>query len=150
MREIIDQEIFSEPIGAGVKSAASIDAGEIVDEAAQDRAVVEHESVDGNTFARDALDFFQSFLGGALADATEAQRPFAVKSSLPAISGRLAIGDNDHLLVGAGFFAEHFRRQVQTVLQVGEGIAHIPGCLWQIFGLELDGAGKKSNDAKII
>src|ERR1043166_3495040 len=85
MREIIDQEVFSEPIGAGVKSAAFIDTGEIVDESAQNRAVVQHESIDRDAFAGDTLRLFQGFLGGALADATEAQRPFTIETALTAI-----------------------------------------------------------------
>ena len=111
MREIIDEEIFSQSIGPGVKGSAFIDAGEVVDEAAQDRAVVEHEGIDRDAFAGDALDFFQSFFRGALADAAEAQRPFAVKPSLSAIGGRLTIGDHDHLLIGARLFSEHVRCQ---------------------------------------
>ena len=58
MREIIDQKIFSEPIGAGVKGATLIDAGEVVDEAAQNRAVVKHEGIDGDPLAGDPFDFF--------------------------------------------------------------------------------------------
>ena len=57
MRKIVDQEIFSQPVGAGLERAALIDAREVVDEAAQDRAVVEHEGVDRDALARDALDF---------------------------------------------------------------------------------------------
>jgi hypothetical protein len=40
MREIIDQEIFSEAIGASVKGATLVDTREVVDEAAQHGAVV--------------------------------------------------------------------------------------------------------------
>ena len=71
MREIIDQEIFSEAIGASVKSAAFVDTGEVIDEAAQHGAVVQHEGIDGNAFAGDALGLFQGLFRGALTDAAK-------------------------------------------------------------------------------
>ena len=55
MRKVIDEEIFAEAVGPGVEGAAFLDAGEIVDEAAQDRAAVEHKRVDGDPLARDTL-----------------------------------------------------------------------------------------------
>ena len=102
MREIIDQEIFSQAIGASVKSAALVDTGEVVDEAAQDRTVIQHKGIDGDAFAGDALGLFQGLFRGALADAAETQRPFAIKPPLTSIGGRLPVGNNDHLLIDTG------------------------------------------------
>ena len=150
MRQIVDEHVLAEAVGAAVEGAAFVDAGEVVDEAAQHRAVVEHEGVDGDAFAGDPFGFFQSLFGGALTDAAETERPFAVKPSLPAIGRGLAVGDDDDLLVGGGFAVEHGRGQVQAVLQVGERIAHVPGRLRQIFGLEFDRAGKETDDAEVV
>ena len=46
MRKVVDEEVFAEAVGAGVEGAAFVDAGHIVDEAAQNGAVVEHKRVD--------------------------------------------------------------------------------------------------------
>ena len=51
--KVIDEEVFARPVRAGVEGAASFDAGHIVGEAAQHRAVVEHEGVDGDPIPRD-------------------------------------------------------------------------------------------------
>ena len=150
MREIIDEQILAETVGAGVEGAAFVDAGQVVDEAAENRAVIEHEGIDGDAFAGQALGFFQGLFGGPLADAAEAERPFAIEPPLPAVGRRLSVGDHDDLLIGARFAIEHGRSQVQAVLQVGEGIAHVPSCLRQVFGFKLDGAGEETDDAEII
>src|SRR5688572_15588051 len=115
MREVIDQEVLSQPIGASVKGAALIDPGEVVDEAAQHGAIIQHEGIDGDAFASDALGLFQSFFRGALTDAAETQWPFAIKPALTAISGRLSVGNNDHLLIDAGLSFQKLRCQMQTI-----------------------------------
>ena len=58
VREVIDEEIFAEAVGASVEGATSIDAGHLVDEAFENRAIVEHEGIDGDPFARAALGLF--------------------------------------------------------------------------------------------
>ena len=101
MREVVDEQVLTQTIRSRVEGAASVDAGEIVDKAAQHRAVVEHEGVDRDPLAGYALGLFQGFLGGALADAAKAQGPLTVKPPLPAISGGLTVRYDDHLLIGA-------------------------------------------------
>ncbi len=39
---------------------------------------------------------------------------------------------------------------MQTILQVGERIAHVPGRLRQILGFQLDRAGEETDDAEVI
>src|SRR5580704_7492234 len=50
-REIIDQHVLAQMIGARVERAAAIDLGHLLHEGAQARRVIEHEGVDGNAFA---------------------------------------------------------------------------------------------------
>src|SRR5262245_60206377 len=135
MGEVVDEEVLTQTIGSRVEGAASVDAGEIVDEAAQHRAIIEHESVDCNPLAGNALGFLQSFLGGPLADAAKTERPFTIKPPLAAISGGLPVRYNDHLLIGTRPSLQHLGSQVQAVLEVGKRIAHVPGRLWQILWL---------------
>ena len=58
MREVVDEQVLTQTIRSRVESAASVDAGEIVDKAAQHRAVVEHEGVDRDSFTGNALGLF--------------------------------------------------------------------------------------------
>ena len=99
MREVVDEQVLTQTIRSRVEGAASVDAGEVVDKAAQHRAVVEHEGVDRDPFARNTFAFFQSFLGGPLTDAAKAQGPLTVKTPLAAIGRGLTVCDNDHLLI---------------------------------------------------
>ena len=46
LREVVDEQVLAEPVGAGVERAALVDARHALDERAQARAVVEHEGVD--------------------------------------------------------------------------------------------------------
>src|SRR5262245_4972798 len=101
-RDVVDQEILAEEFRAGVKSAAFVNPGHFFNKVSQDRAVVEHEGVDSNSLSGNALRLSQCFLRGLLADSPEAQGPFTVQPPLGIVGGRLAIGDNDHLLIAAG------------------------------------------------
>src|SRR5208337_2539400 len=59
LREIIDQHVFAEMIGAGEQRAPSIDLRHLVHERAQTRRIVEHERVDRDPLARYPLHFLQ-------------------------------------------------------------------------------------------
>src|SRR6185369_15216418 len=78
LREIIDEQVLPEPVGARVERPPLVDAGHAFDEGAEARAVVEHEGVDDDPAAGDALDLLERLLRGPHADAPERQRPFAV------------------------------------------------------------------------
>src|ERR1051325_5990656 len=85
--DVIDEQIFAQALRARVKRAAAIDARERVDELFSPRAVVEHEGIDRDAAARDALGLAQRLFRGALADPAEAERPFAAEPPLPAACG---------------------------------------------------------------
>src|SRR5689334_11750810 len=60
--EVIDQHVLAEMVGAGVERATAVDLRHLFDECAQARRVVEHEGVDDDAFAGDALDFLERLL----------------------------------------------------------------------------------------
>ncbi len=78
MRQVIDQEIFSQSIRAGVESAPLVEAGHLFDESLKDRAVVQHKGIDGNPLAGHTLGLLEGLRGRSLTDPSKAQRPFAV------------------------------------------------------------------------
>src|SRR5262245_535698 len=135
MGEVVDEQVLSQTIRSGIEGAASVDAGKIIDKAAQHRAIVEHECVDRDPLTGNALGFFQGFLGGALADAAKTQRPFTVKTPLAAISSGLTVRYDDHLLIGARPSLQHLSSQMQAILEIGKRIAHVPGRLREILRL---------------
>src|SRR5690348_7806610 len=52
LREIVDQQVLAEAVGARVERAALVDARHPLDECPQARAVVEHERVDDDAAPR--------------------------------------------------------------------------------------------------
>src|SRR5438309_4086532 len=92
LRQVVDEQVLAEPVRARVQRAALVDAGHPLDEGAQARAVVEHEGVDRDAAAGDALDLAQRLLGGAHADAAEGERPLAVEAPAQEVGRRLAVG----------------------------------------------------------
>src|SRR6266705_6942429 len=64
LRHVVDEQVLAEPVRAGVERAALVDARHALDEGAQTRAVVEHEGVDDDAAAGDALNLLQRLLRG--------------------------------------------------------------------------------------
>src|SRR2546425_11960852 len=103
LRQVVDEQVLAEPVRARVQRAALVDARHPLDEGAQARAVVQHEGIDGDAAAGDALDLAERLLGGAHADAAEGERPLAVEPPAQEIGRRLAVGgDGDVLVVARG------------------------------------------------
>src|SRR5262245_33799997 len=80
LRDVVDEEVLAEPVGPGIEGPPLVDARHALDERPEARAVVEHEGVDDDPPAGDALDLFQGLLGGPHADPAEGERPLAVET----------------------------------------------------------------------
>jgi len=89
-------------------------------------------------------------LRGAHADAAERQRPFAVQAAAREVRRRLAVGDDDDVLIVARVALEEIAGETQAVLQVGERIAHVPAGFRQVLELQLHGARVKADDGKVV
>src|SRR5437899_6269716 len=126
LRHVIDEEILAETIRAGVERATLVDPRHALDEGAEARTVVEHEGVDDDAPARDALDFSERLLSGPHADAAERKRPLAVGAAAEGVCGRLAGGNDDGVLVVAGVASEESGSEAEPVLGVGERDANVP------------------------
>src|SRR5207342_3215062 len=57
--DVVDQDVLAEAVGAREERAALVDAGQLLDELREHPALLEHERVDGDAFARAALDFLE-------------------------------------------------------------------------------------------
>src|ERR1700722_6389688 len=79
LRQIIDQHILAQMVGASVERASAIDLRHLLDESAEAWRVVEHKGVDRDPLARHPFNFLQSLLRGAQADTAEGERPFAIE-----------------------------------------------------------------------
>src|SRR5713226_2688448 len=100
-RHVVDEQVLAEPVGPGVERPSPVDPCHALDEGAETRAVVEHERVDHDAATADALDLLQRLLGRAHRDAAEGERPLAVESAAQEVGRRLAVGDDDDVLVVA-------------------------------------------------
>src|SRR6059036_3158025 len=150
LRDVVDQQVLAQPIRAGVERAPLVDARHALDEGAQARAVVEHERVDDDAAAGDALDLLERLLRGAHRDAAEGQRPLAVEPPAQEVRRRLAVGDDEGVLVVARVAGEEVGGLAEPVLQVGERVAHVPARLGQVAELELHGAGEEADDREVV
>src|SRR5437867_12775880 len=74
LRQVVDEEVLAEPVRPRVEGAALVDARHPLDERAQARAVVEHEGVDGDAAAGDALELPERLLCSPHADASAGER----------------------------------------------------------------------------
>src|SRR5256712_4701733 len=101
LRNVVDQQVLAQPVRAGVERAALVDARHALDEGAETRAVVEHEGVDDDAAAGDALDLLERLLRRPHGDAAERERPLAVEPPAQEVRRRLAVGDDDDVLGGA-------------------------------------------------
>src|SRR5213593_1142833 len=137
-------------VGAGLERPAAIKLRYLIDKRAQARAVVKHEGVNRDPPLGSALDLPQRLLGRAHADAAKREGPLAVEPAARKIGGRLAVGYDDDVLVVAGMTVQQLTGEADTVLQVGERVAHVPARLGQILDFEFDRAGEETDDRKII
>src|SRR5581483_7730624 len=150
LREVIDEEVLAEPVGARVERAALVDARHSLDEGPQARAVVEHERVDDDAPPGDPLDLLQRLLCGAHADAAERQRPLAVEAPAEEVRRRLSVRDDDDVLVVARMPRQQLGRDAQSVLQVRERVAHVPAGLGEVPELQLDRACEEADDREEV
>src|SRR5467141_1166686 len=86
LRHVVDQQVR-----AGVERTPLVDARHALDEGAQTRAVVEHEGVDDDAAAGDALDLLERLLRGAHRDAAEGQRQLEAEPPAQEVRRRLAV-----------------------------------------------------------
>src|SRR5262245_11230730 len=150
LREVIDEEVLAQPVRARVEGPALVDPRHPFDGGAEARAVVEHEGVDRDAAAGDALDLLQSLLRRAHRDAAEGERPLAVEPSAQEVSRRLAVRDDDDVLVVARVAREELARDAEPVLQVGERVTHVPARLGEVAELQLDRAREEADDREVI
>src|ERR1700694_5679091 len=94
----VHQHVVAQLLAVDEKRPPAVEAGEALDEVAQVVVGLEHEAVDGNTLLGAALDFHQGAAEGLLHRRVSENHAAAVVE----VSGWLAIGDHDDLLVSAG------------------------------------------------
>src|SRR5437870_12078805 len=124
LRDVVDQQVLAQAVRAGVERAPLVDARHALDEGAQTRAVVEHEGVDDDAAAGDALDLLQRLLRGAHRDAAEGQRPLAVEPPAHEVRRRLAVGDDDDGLAVARVAGEEGGGLAEAGLRAGERVGY--------------------------
>src|SRR5437667_10260363 len=137
-------------VGAGIERSAAIKLRYLIDKRAQARAVVKHEGVNRDPPLGRALDLPQRLLGRAHADAAKREGPLTVEPAARKIGGRLAVGYDDDVLVVAGRTGQQLTGEADTVLQVGERVAHVPTRLGPILDFEFDDEGEVPDDGKLI
>src|SRR5215510_15678467 len=137
-------------VGASVERSAAVELRHLIDKRPQTRAVIEHESVDGDLTLGRALDFPQRLLGRTHADAAKRQRPLAVQATTRKIGGGLSVSDDDDVLIMTGVAMKQLAGQAYAILQIGERVAHVPARFGQVLDLEFHRASKKPDNRKIV
>ena len=66
------------------------------------------------------------------------------------IGGRLTVGHDDNVLVLPGVTMEQIARETNAILEIREGIAHVPTGFGQVFNLQFDRSREESDYGKII
>ena len=90
----VDQDVLAEPLGRRVEGAAAVHAGHQRHEVGQGARPLEHERVDGDALLRAALHLAEGLL-----DRAPRRRVVELDLAVLEVGGRLAVGDDDDLLV---------------------------------------------------
>ena len=139
------EHVFAKIRGIGIKDPPLIQGRHPADEAAQEDGIIQHKGVDGDALLGHIPHFPQGHLQGA-----HGGRVLEPDFPVLDVGRRLAIRDDDNLLVGAAVLGQQLLRQHQGVLEVGAVLVAVLPDIEEVFFLKLPGKLREADDVQPV
>src|SRR5919198_3225801 len=146
LSQVVDQDVIAEALRVGEKRATAVDAGDVVDEAHEPVAPLEHEGVDPQALAGTAAYLEQRLL-------QRARRWWIRKDRLRVarlpVRRWLAVGDHHDLSRPAFVARQQLAGVHQAVLEVGSVLPLAPAQRRQLLRLDLPCVQREGDQVQV-
>src|SRR3990172_11104619 len=117
--DVVDDDVVADLVGRGVKHAAGIQPGELIDKPLPVKVRAQHEGVDLDAALGAALHLFESFVNDPAVQHRGAPAAVQAAAEVQRRRGGLAVGNQNDLTVGGLVRTQQLAREAQGFFNIG-------------------------------